>query len=112
MTLLLVAAGGGFGAGVRYWLAVTLDEPDRLPVGTLLVNLLASYLLGVLLGRDVGGEALALCGTGFCGGLSTYSTFAVQTVDRGRWRGAGYAALTIVASIGVAALGFAESAGM
>jgi CrcB protein len=53
------------------------------------------------------GEALALVGVGFCGALTTYSAFVVQTAELGRRRGTAYAVLTLGLSLGGCALGFA-----
>jgi CrcB protein len=105
---LLVAAGAALGATLRFWVAHHLD--DRTPWGTLAVNLTGSFALGVLVGSDPSAHALALLGTGFCGGLTTYSAFAVQTRDQGRDRGpaaaAAYAFVTIALSLAACALGF------
>jgi fluoride exporter len=92
MTALLVALGAAVGAPLRYLTGRALDA--RFPWGTLTVNLLGSALLGALVGAAVDGHALALLGTGFCGGLTTYSTFAVQSVQGGRRRGTAYAVVT------------------
>lgn len=104
MTVLLVALGAAVGAPLRYLVAARLDR--ELPLGTLAVNVAGSFVIGVLAARSVGGAAWALLGVGFCGGLTTYSAFAVQTVGL-RWRGVAYAALTVVASVGAAAVGYA-----
>jgi len=104
MTALLVAVGGAAGAVLRF-LAGRLWDRD-LPVGTLLVNVAGSFLLGVFSAMSLGTHALALLGTGFCGGLTTYSAFAVQTHALGARRGAGYAAATIGVALAACALGF------
>ena len=85
MTPLLVAAGAALGAALRFWVAHHLD--DRTPWGTLVVNVAGSFVLGLLVGGGPSPHAVALLGTGFCGGLTTYSAFAVQTRDQGRDRG-------------------------
>nr|WP_227467453.1 CrcB family protein [Nocardioides lijunqiniae] len=100
---MLVALGGGVGAALRFLVGRRLDR--ELPLGTLLVNVAGSLLLGVLSGLALDGDALALLGTGFCGGLTTYSAFAVQTHSLGR-RGAAYAAVTVLAALGACGLGF------
>jgi CrcB protein len=105
VTPLLVAAGAFVGAPLRFLVASRLDG-ERFPVGTLLVNVLGSFLLGLLAGAAVEGGALALLGTGFCGGFTTYSAFAVQTHRLGRNRGSAYAASTIGVSLAAGALGF------
>ena len=109
MTPLLVAAGAALGATLRFWVAHHLDA--RTPWGTLAVNVVGSFLLGLLVGSDPSTHALALVGTGFCGALTTYSAFAVQTRDQGRDRGPTAATAYAVGTIGLAltacALGFA-----
>ena len=105
MSWLLVALGAAVGAPLRYVAAVLLD--GRLPRGTILVNWVGSLLLGWFTGLALTSDALALLGTGFCGGLTTYSAFAVQTVDRGPRVGTAYAAATVVLSLVAAALGYA-----
>jgi len=103
MTFVLVALGAAVGAPLRFLLAAWLD--DDLPYGTLIVNVVGSFLLGLLSAFALDENAFALLGTGFCGGLTTYSAFAVQTVRLGR-RGILYAAATILMSLCAGALGF------
>lgn len=85
-TLLLVLAGGAVGAPVRYLtdLFVQARHDSVLPWGTLTVNALGSLLLGATAGcvSVLGGPAwvLTLVGTGFCGALTTFSTFGFETV--------------------------------
>ncbi|WP_408898039.1 fluoride efflux transporter FluC [Nocardioides sp. R1-1] len=105
MTALLVALGAAVGAPLRYLLAQRLDE--RWHHGTLAANTLASLLLGACTGLSVGGSTLALVGAGFCGGLSTYSSLAVQVRDLGGVRGAAYAGLTLALGLAACAAGFA-----
>ncbi|MCX6398993.1 MAG: CrcB family protein [Propionibacteriales bacterium] len=104
MTGLLVALGGAVGAPLRYALGQRYDA--RWHHGTLAANIVASLLLGACVGWSLDGSALALVGTGFCGGLSTYSSLAVQTRDLGPARGAAYAAVTIATGLAACALGF------
>jgi fluoride exporter len=103
VTGLLVALGAAVGAPMRYLAGHWLDR--RLHWGTLLVNLLGSATLGALVGAAVDGHWLALLGTGFCGGLTTYSAFAVQAVQGGRRRGPAYVVMTITGCLAAAALG-------
>ena len=105
MTGLLVALGAAVGTSLRYLFTVRLDPGDRLPRGTLLVNLVGSALLGALLGAAADGRTAALLGVGFCGGLTTYSAFAVQSVVAGPRRGTAYVALTILGCLATATLG-------
>jgi CrcB protein len=77
----------------------------RVHWGTLGVNLVGSAILGGLVGGAVDGHWLALLGTGFCGGLTTYSAFTVQAVRGGRRRGTAYAVGTITGCLAAATLG-------
>ena len=112
MTVLAVVVGAMVGAPVRYLtdLVIQSRHDTALPWGTVAVNVAGSLVLGVtagaLAGRPTGHWLLALVGTGFCGGLTTYSAFAVQVHDAGRLRGAAYAAASIVLGVAAASLGF------
>ena len=75
----LVGVGGTFGAIARYTVG-QLDKSDRFPVSTLTVNVLGSFILGVLVFLDLNQSLLLLIGVGFCGAFTTYSTFSVDTV--------------------------------
>jgi len=101
---LLVALGAAVGAPLRYVAGSLLD--GRLPRGTILVNWAGSLLLGWFTGLALTGDVLALLGTGFCGGLTTFSSFAVQTHDRGRRLGALNVLLTVVPALALCAAGF------
>lgn len=106
MSALLVALGAAVGAPTRYLAGLWLDR--RLHWGTLLVNLSGSFILGLVIGAAVDGHWFALLGSGFCGGLTTYSAFAVQTVDSAqsnRWRGASYVVVTVAGCVAAATLG-------
>jgi CrcB protein len=82
------------------------------PWGTLTVNLVASLLLGFLTGAgsSIDTNLSILLGTGFCGALSTYSTFSFETMrlvqDGARFYAAANVAVSLVAGIGAAALGW------
>lgn len=104
MTPLLVMIGAAIGAPLRFLIARRLDA--GLPWGTLLVNVAGSFLLGLLSALSVGEHALALFGTGLCGGFTTYSAFAVQTHQRGPRVGTTYAVLTIALALAACAIGF------
>lgn len=105
MTALLVALGAGLGAATRFAAAHRLD--GRWPSGTLAVNVLGSFLLGIASAAALDGGWVALAGTGFCGALTTYSAFAVQVHDRGPRLGSGYAVATLLLALPACALGFA-----
>ena len=104
MTTLLVALGAAVGAPLRFVVARRLD--GRVPWGTFVVNVSGSFLLGLLSALALSGDATALLATGFCGGFTTYSAFAVQTHDLGPRRGAAYAVGTIGIALAACSLGF------
>jgi CrcB protein len=90
MTPLLVALGAAAGATLRFLAAHLVDhrlDGGRFPAGTLLVNVIGSTLLGVFSAWSLSGHLTALLGVGFCGGLTTYSAFAVRTHEAGWARG-------------------------
>jgi fluoride exporter len=107
VTVLLVALGAAVGAPLRYLVDrfVQTRHDSVFPWGTLTVNVAGSFLLGLLAGA-VRGPWLALLGTGFCGALTTYSTFGYETVRLVQERARLYAALNVVVSV-VAGLGAA-----
>ncbi|MFC6975225.1 fluoride efflux transporter FluC [Halomicroarcula sp. GCM10025709] len=76
--LLLVGVGGAVGALARYTLSRTLER-DLLD--TFAVNVLGSVLLGLLVTAPVGEPVTVAAGTGFCGAFTTFSSFAVETVQ-------------------------------
>jgi CrcB protein len=112
VTALLVGVGALVGAPLRYLTDrfVQSRHHSVAPLGTLSVNVVASFVLGVLVGAAVSTDTAALLGTGFCGTLSTYSTFSYETMrlDRAGHRpwAVGYVLLSLVAGLGAAALGW------
>lgn len=87
--LLWVLLGAVAGAPARYLLdrAVQRRRGTRFPYGTLVVNLLACLLLGLVTGLVSHGAPTELqlaAGTGFCATFSTYSTFSAETVALAR----------------------------
>jgi len=107
MTTLLVAVGAAVGAPLRY-LLVRLD--GRVPWGMLAVNTIGSGLLGLFAALSLGEAAWALLATGFCGGFTSFSTFAVQAVDRPARAAAAYVLATTVLAVGACALGWVVGA--
>ncbi|MBC8152897.1 MAG: fluoride efflux transporter CrcB [Bacteroidetes bacterium] len=92
--IVLVFVGGGVGSVVRYGIGRLLPVA-AFPIAILVVNTVASAILGWVVGwllsRSAGEEARLLIGVGFCGGLSTFSSFSYDTLvllQNGRWGGA------------------------
>ena len=119
MSLLLVIAGAAIGAPLRYLAdrAIQARHDTVFPWGTFTVNVLGSLILGIVAGAVTAGAAspqvqLAL-GTGFCGALTTYSTFSYETLrlleDDARLFAAANVVASIVAGLGAAFLGVAIS---
>ncbi|MDT0200314.1 fluoride efflux transporter CrcB [Nocardioides sp. AE5] len=114
MTWLLVAVGAAVGAPLRYLVdrALRRGRLVDVPLGTFTVNIAGSLVLGALLGLgDASVQALALVGTGFCGALTTYSTFAWETLElaqvRARIGALAYLVASVAGGVGAAFLGFA-----
>ena len=101
MTVLLVFVGAMIGAPVRYLTDrfVQGRHDSVFPWGTLTVNIVGCLILGTLTGAAVGTPVLALAGTGFCGALTTYSTFGYETVRLLEQRVTLYAVLNVVVSV-------------
>jgi len=108
VTILLIALGAAVGAPVRYLTDrfVQARHDSAFPWGTLTVNVCGSLLLGLLLGLPANAAFTALLGTGFCGALTTYSTFGYETLRLARTGARFYAVMNVLASV-VAGLGAA-----
>ncbi|CAN5264904.1 hypothetical protein BH09ACT10_BH09ACT10_17670 [soil metagenome] len=72
---LLVIAGAVVGAPLRHAIAMRFDT-TRAPWGIFAVNVVGSFLLGLLVGADPTNRWYLLLGVGFCGSLTTWSTLA------------------------------------
>jgi CrcB protein len=112
LTWFLVFVGGGTGATVRALLAAYVASPW----GTLVCNVLGSFLLAVLLHPTVAAstEARAALGTGLLGGFTTYSTFNLEVARAAQeghpWRAAGLALGTVALCLAASAAGWAVAA--
>ena len=102
-----VAFGSAVGGASRFALSTFLQQRSAtFPVGTLVVNITGSLILGFLLryalgSTSVSAETRALLTTGFCGGYTTFSTFSYETIaliQDGDYR---RAATYVVASVAV-----------
>lgn len=112
---LLVYAGiglvGGVGALARFGIDVAVSTRARssFPLGTFVVNVSGSLLLGFVVGAALTGDALALVGTGALGAYTTFSTWAFESHRLAQDGELGTSALNFAASlaagIGAAAAG-------
>jgi fluoride exporter len=117
VTVVLVLLGGAVGAPLRYLtdLLVQSRHDTVLPWGTLSVNFAGSLVLGAtaaaVSAHGAPAWVLTLVGTGFCGALTTFSTFGFETVrlvEDGSWSEAlGNVALSVAAGLGACAAGWA-----
>jgi CrcB protein len=124
--VLLVALGAAVGAPARF--VVERRLTTSWPLGTWVVNVVGSAVLGALIGavgvdaaRDPAASAawvVALVGTGFCGALTTFGGFAAQVWDllaaprevalsTRTVRALGYGAISVLVCVGVAATAYA-----
>jgi fluoride exporter len=117
MSWLLVVLGGMVGAPLRYLVDVRVTKHlgTGFPYGTLIANAAACGLLGVVAGAGLAAESpgYILLGSGVAGAMSTYSTFAFETVRLGEEGRAVRAVVYALVSpvVGVAALLLGLTAG-
>lgn len=80
-TWIALTLAGGLGAVARALVthAVNTRVGRAFPFGTLVVNVSGAFALGVLSAAGLGAAALAICGTGFMGGYTTFSTWMYET---------------------------------
>ncbi|WP_160898137.1 MULTISPECIES: fluoride efflux transporter FluC [Halomonadaceae] len=117
-----VAAGSALGGLCRFHLTGWIDRRTHTPLsfGTLAVNTLGAFVLGLLVGT-LGGATeeqpvtAALAMTGFCGSFTTVSSWSLQTITLARTHRAATAvfnlAATLVAGLGAVILGLAMTGG-
>lgn len=114
-----VAVGGALGSVARYLLGAFIQDrvSAALPVGTLVINVVGSLLLGffVQLGLDTTAfspEIRFFLTTGFCGGFTTFSTFTYETYRLVEDSEYGTAGIYVVASVALSLLGCALGMGV
>ena len=117
MAFLFVCLGAALGAPARYLTDRTIQarHDATVPWGTMTVNVVGSLVLGLLAGFAEGhrvSESITLAvGTGFCGALTTYSTFSYETLrlyeDGARLYAGLNVAISLLAGLGAALVGLA-----
>jgi CrcB protein len=119
---LLVALGGAVGSVARYWvsvLSVWVLGGESFPWGTLVINVLGSFVIGLfaaLTGPDgrLAGDASTrlLIMVGFCGGFTTFSSFSLQSLALLRGGALAPGLLNIAASVALCLLATAAGAAL
>lgn len=101
----LILLGAAAGATARWYVneLVQARHDSVFPWGTFTVNVVGSFLLGLLLGASLEGEHLtrlvALVGTGFCGAFTTFSTFSYESVVLAEDGSSRIAVVNVLASV-------------
>lgn len=120
LTIIAALGAGAIGAALRYAASTLIGRTRaRLPLAVLLVNAVGSLIGGVVIGLvqsgAIGADARLVVLSGFAGGLTTFSTFSVETVQlalAGRWRTAVVSVLANLAvGVALAVAGFALCGG-
>jgi CrcB protein len=118
-TWLAVALGGALGSLARFWLtgAMGVLTGPRFPWGTLLINVLGSFVIGLVAGVTLTPVRVAMhpdmrvfLMVGICGGFTTFSAFSLQTLELlqsgDTWPAAGYVVGSVLFCIAAAWLGW------
>lgn len=108
--ILLVGLGGAAGAMLRYGITLLFTFVHwSANVGTLLTNVIGSFVMGMLVSAFEQSPVLLFATVGLCGGFTTFSTFSMQSVtllQQGRYGAAAlYMLGTMLLCVGFAALG-------
>ena len=119
-SILVISLGAAVGAVLRWALGLKLNSLlPELPPGTLVANLVGAYIIGIAIAYfatapSISGEWRLLIITGFCGGLTTFSTFSAEVVallQQGRAAVAGgVVAVHVIGSVAMTFLGIGSYA--
>lgn len=110
ISCLMVGIGGFFGSILRYLISlIPLGEQNSFPYKTLITNIIGAFLIGVIVAfslknAKIDEKYILLLKTGFCGGFTTFSTFALETtelIQNGKYSIAFlYTIISVIACIG------------
>jgi CrcB protein len=119
-SVVAICVGASLGALLRWWLGLQLNAVfPTIPFGTLAANLLGSYIIGLALAffglySALSPEWRLLVITGFCGGLTTFSTFSAEVLtllqQRQPWWACTTIAVHVLGSVGMTLLGIVSVA--
>jgi fluoride exporter len=118
--VLTTLAAGAVGAVARYGVTLLIARTGRpFPWAVLIVNVVGSFVGGVVIGlvetAAIGADLRLIVLSGFAGGLTTFSTFSVETVQltlSGKWRSALLSVgLNLVLGVAAVVVGFAVAGG-
>lgn len=108
LTWLAVAVGGALGSLARFWMtgAVAAVTGVRFPWGTLLINILGAFVIGVVAGLTLTPARMGMhpdlrifLMVGICGGFTTFSAFSLQTLELMQGGAVVPALLYVIASV-------------
>lgn len=109
MAPLMIILAGALGATARFAIDAAVSRRWRRPAGTVLINVVGSFALGVLVGAGTTGRGASVAGAGFLGAFTTFSTYALDAVSLGHAgqsrRAAAYAVGSVLAGAAAAGLG-------
>lgn len=110
LEMLMVGLGGFLGAVIRYFIATKMNESERFPMGTLLVNLVGSLLIGIVFGSEMSRMWTLFLASGLAGALTTFSTLNKELMELWRSRKGYKAVLYVLITFGggimIAMLGY------
>ncbi|MBV7506836.1 CrcB family protein [Bacillus sp. sid0103] len=78
--IVVISIGGFIGAINRFVISKKIQNSEGFPIGTLTVNLMGAFLLGMIFGLEVKGTLYSLLGIGFMGAFTTFSTLMLEAV--------------------------------
>ena len=110
MSLIVVSLAGSAGAVARYLVSGWVQESSGsdFPIGTMVVNVVGAFALGLVTGLGGLESGLLLAVAGFLGGFTTFSTWMIETVRLGlrSSRAVWNLALSVLGGVAAAAIGF------